>query len=283
MGGLSISMQIGNTSKIDSGGYVWNNLTAETYYNKLAEVNGADIDSVSLYGITLDTLKEGIDDHFQAIDTAGFLAKITRYLPFIGGTSVTHAVEAINAESKLTYTDTPSHGFRGMLLNGTTQFASLNNVPSDDSVLNDTHMMFYQENDANSAIGMGGQSSGSSSIRFLMDSNTSGSWVAYSGGTGAVLSTGLSSINDKPVIGSRTSSTSSIIYVDGVNEASIATTAGTLPSVPLYIGASNQNNISQIYYSTGYVKAFSFGLGLTPGEALAFNNEIKTLQTLLGR
>tara|TARA_R110000787_G_scaffold49859_4_gene119264 strand:- start:8734 stop:9582 length:849 start_codon:yes stop_codon:yes gene_type:complete len=281
--GITISNQIGKGRRAGTSGFSWSNATAEAYYNQLALVNGADIDSVSIYSITLDAMKTAINDHFVDLNTAGVLSRLTRYYPFIGATDATHAVEATNATSELIYVASPTQNSNGMSLNGTTQYANVNNDASVDMTLNDTHMMFLITNPLNGKIGMGCQINSSSCVRWLMNNNNAGSWVTYSTSGGSTGGAGLDSMDNTPVIGSRRSSSYSGLFVNGVEQTSIATTAGAIPARPVYIGALNLNNTGITYPSAGQVKSFSFGLGLDATQTTAFNTAIKNLQTALGR
>jgi hypothetical protein len=87
---IAISNSIGARDNTASGGFVWVNSEAEAYYNAVTVANGGDVDTVALYGQTLDDTKQAIDTRVTDLKTAGVFTKLVRDYPFFGGTADTH-------------------------------------------------------------------------------------------------------------------------------------------------------------------------------------------------
>jgi hypothetical protein len=85
-------------------------------------------------------------------------------------------------------------------------------------------------------------------------------------------------------LSNRNSSTaSSLKYIrNGVSLANATTTAGSLPNIPLFLGASN-NASSAFYFSTKQCAFSSIGDGLTDTEATNFYTAVQAFNTTLNR
>ena len=152
---ISISNSISSQKTIGSSGFVWANVEAEAYYNAVTIANGGDIDTVTLYGQTLDDTKQAIDTRVTDLKTAGVFTKLVRDYPFFGGTADTHAINGMNAATELLYFGSPTHTNLGMLTNGANQYASMNNSFSGEVPSSIDWAIGVDTNSVNSKIMMG--------------------------------------------------------------------------------------------------------------------------------
>lgn len=266
-----------------TSGFSFTDVDAKAYYNALATANGGDIDSNSLYGISLSVFKQEIDDLFISLKVDSTYSKITRMYLFLGGTAATHAINAINATPELTYVGSPTHDATGMVLNGTTQYASMNNDPSSDCATDDdAHISFWGiTSTTNGLIG-----SFDTGRLYIFATSPSGTlYVAPSNDSGARVSETGTTYYDKLLIASRTSNTLLTAYKDGtsVGTAGAANTY-VLPTSPSFIGqvSSSGTPLTGEYFD-GNVQFSSIGDGISSTQASTLNSAVTTLNTALGR
>lgn len=274
-------LQVNNRLLLEDDSSGFTDADAEAYYNALVVANGGDIDAMTLYGISLDALKSAIDDDFINNKADGVFSKLVHYWPYIGGTAATHAVDAITLDSLMTFVGAPIHGANGVTLNGTTQYINPNNNPNVDAFKDDNHLMqLYIGTDTSYAAG-------------CRDGVTSKSlWMAESGGNKLTDNTNAGSIRinvpnvvkNKVMISTRINVNRVDLYLDGlsIGNSTANNGAGSMSTRPTYFGARNLDGVADVY-SLGDIRSSSVGLGLIASEALGFTDNIKALQTALGR
>ncbi|HTE49104.1 MAG TPA: hypothetical protein VK675_04310, partial [Candidatus Paceibacterota bacterium] len=143
----------------------------------------------------------------------------------------------------------------------------------------DIHISLYVRTAPDSGITMQGYGppaaglyvSTSGTTAFWTNSNVSGISFADTNGIGFY-------------IGSRSSSTSSVLYKNGVSQASTTSAGGSRPGFPMYLYCQYYTGFGGPNATTGRtMEMYSFGTGLTATDAVNFTNRYATLRTALGR
>lgn len=277
---ISISNSISSQNTIGSSGFVWTNVEAEAYYNAVTIANGGDIDTVALYGQTLDDTKQAIDDRVTSLKSADVFTKLVHDYPFFGGTADTHAINAVNATSTLLYFGSPTHSSLGMLTNGANQYASLNNSFRSEVPSSSDWAIGVDTNSSNSRIMMGSRDSTSvgTVIRYRLST-----LIGYATTSGLTVSPALSSISDSFILASQYEPFIARLYNDAVEESVATASSGLIPTTyPLFIGA--WNNYGAVIEAVEGSHKFAFAsAGLTPDQVSSLNTINNTFQSFLGR
>lgn len=256
--------------------YTFVNAAAETYYNALSTANGGDIDAATLYGISLNTLKEAIDQYFT--DTNGIRSKMVHEFPMIGGTAATHAICSVDSASELTFTGSPTQDATGLVLNGTTQYADMNNDPKTELPQFSSHLCIFGDIVGDTlSIGSRDNTSDSQFVR-----NTSSSGQANFNQMSATTASAMNA--DLVMVGSRTADNDLRLYSDGTEQAlDITTTSRFLPTTYSTLIGAWDNIGTPAGYTQGSIKFASIGEGLSGAEVSTLTTAIKDLNTTLGR
>jgi len=267
------------------GGYLFLDSDAAAYYNSLATANGGDIDALTTYAIELDILKGAIDTFFVDAKVNGYYSDLVRMYPFIGGTDVTHAVNMVTAASELTYVGSPIHNSTGMVLNGTTQYADMNNSPDADLTAFSSHIMQWGGITTDSPYSMGSRDSAIINLYWRQNLNEGEVRV----GIDNLIITDAAPANQWPkavIVGTRLSQTDLKLYVDTVTILSnVGSVAENLPSTySTLIGCWDNGGTPVLANSPdGNIKAASIGTGLNTAQVIDFDTDIRTLNTNIGR
>jgi len=277
---ISISNSIASQNTTASKGFVWANIEAETYYNAVTIANGGDIDTITLYGQTLDDTKSAIDSRVTSLKSAGVFSKLIHDYPFFGGTADTHAINAVNAASTLLYFGSPTHSNLGMITNGANQYASLNNSFRSEVPSSEDWAIGVDTNSSNSKIMMGSRDATNIAavIRYRLST-----LIGYTTTAGFTVSPAISSVNDSFIVASQYEPFISRLYNDAVEKSVTSASSGFIPTTyPLFIGA--WNNYGGVIDAVAGNHKFAFASsGLTPAEVSSINTINNTFQSFLGR
>ena len=277
---ISISNSIGSENTLGPKGFVWVNPEAEAYYNAVTIANGGDIDTIALYGQTLDDTKSAIDSRVTNLKSAGIFTKLVHDYPFFGGTADTHAINAVNATSTLLYFGSPTHSNLGMITNGANQYASLNNSFRSEVPSSEDWAIGVDTNSSNSKIIMGSRDATNIAavIRYRLST-----LLGYTTTAGLTVSPALSSVSDSFIVISQYEPLISRLYNDAVEESVTTSSSGLIPTTyPLFIGA--WNNYGGVIDAVAGNHKFAFASsGLTPTEVSSLNTINNTFQSFLGR
>lgn len=266
------------------GGYVFTNAQAEAYYNGLVVANGgADIDAQTIYGITLNQLKEGIDNFFISGATDGWLTKMVALYLIIGATAATHAVNSVNVGTfTVTWVGSPTHAANGVTFNGTTQFGETGLSPSSNLTLNNTILTARFSLIVGGVRTILGSTNGITTAKFDINHSGTNSYVSdqYNNSTGreTILD---SSDYDNFLTANRRAANDHVLTSDN-GEESNTSGGGALPSASMYLGARNNSGTAGIFFN-GSISMGGTGDSLSIAENTSFRNAITTLNTLLGR
>lgn len=277
---IAISNSIGARDNTASGGFVWVNPEAEAYYNAVTVANGGDVDTVSLYGQTLDDTKQAIDTRVTDLKTAGVFTKLVRDYPFFGGTADTHAINGMNAATELLYFGSPIHSNLGLVTNGAGQYASMNNSFGGEVPSSSDWAIGLDTNSANSKIMMGSRDASNigAVIRYRLST-----LIAYATNKAVRSAVAIPSVTDSFVVLSQDGSTTATLYSDGVQEAQHTASSGSIPvTYPFFINAWN-NSGGVIDAVSGSTKFSFVSSGLSSVEVGSLNTINNAFQTFLGR
>lgn len=268
-----------------TGDFTWSDSDAENYYNALFTANGnADIDSQSLYGIDLDTLKGGIEDRIVDAKASGYYSGGLYLFLFIGGTAATHAINAIDGSSVLTYSGStsPVHDATGMVLDATnSQYADINNDFRNEIAGGDNWSMAVKATSSNSNIGMGSRDAAAIGAVIRWSTQTILGYCNESAFSGSIPTT-----HDHLISASRTAQNDARLYRDATEVASL-TNFSTLSATPTtystLIGAWDNSGTGFITLSTGNFTFAWIGAGMSAGQVSDQVSHQAALDALLGR
>lgn len=204
-------------------------------------------------------------------------SKFTAIYPFIGSTSTTHSINAINIGTyDITWNGGMTHDGNGITGNGIDGEGSTGISPYQDLILNNTHLSIYsRSNFSEQSFDIGVLQN---PLYFGIYLNYDGTMYqrCYSTSTQIVEST---SVSDGHFIVNRISSTSHIHYRNGTNlyNNTIENT-DDMPTIPITIGAAGNALFSSRNYSFA-----SIGEGFESGEAVDCYDAIQKLQVSLNR
>lgn len=278
---IAISNSIGARDNAPSGGggFVWVNSEAEAYYNAVTVANGGDVDTVALYGQTLDDTKQAIDTRVTDLKTTGVFTKLVRDYPFFGGTADTHAINGMNAATELLYFGSPTHSNLGLVTNGAGQYASMNNSFRGEVPSSIDWAIGVDTNSANSKIMMGSRDASNigAVIRYRLST-----LIGYATNSGVTVSPAISSIGDSFLVLSQADELTARLYVDSL-EITTSSSSGLIPiTYPFFINAWN-NSGGVIDAVSGSTKFSFVSSGLSSGDVSNLNTINNTFQTFLGR
>ena len=83
---------------LDTGdtNYVFQNAQAEAYYNALVTAQGDELWINSLYSISINAYKQGLDNLFISGATDGWLARLKYWYLFQGSVGLANIINAVN-------------------------------------------------------------------------------------------------------------------------------------------------------------------------------------------
>jgi hypothetical protein len=216
----------------------------------------------------------------------GVWSKMKAIYPFCGGSASSHKFNLkdprdLDVAFRLTFNGGWTHNSTGVIPNGTNGYANTFLTPSTGLSINNTHLSVYLRSSTGSAIDIGATAatdlqnlflaqayfgnfyadSYSSSSRFMLASQTAGQLTITRTATNS-----FKAFKNSSQIGS-----------------TITSTAGTLPTWPVYIGASNRDNTSVVGYSARPISFASIGDGLTDTDVTNLYTRVQNFQTTLNR
>jgi len=175
----------------------------------------------------------------------------------------------------------------GLQGNGSTKYLDTG-VSASNLNRNSTHLGVYGTNlnDASAGFGSlaGARDAGANNLLQLDGKRSVAANAYFSSAANNVFVTGSPVASSGHVIGVSSSATDLSVYVAGSSTGITTTdrTSGTLVAQPIYIFANNFNG-SPSDRSGMRCRAYSFGIGMTAAQVLAFYNAVQTFQTSLGR
>lgn len=270
-------------------GYTWQNAQAETYYNALKTANGGDINSLSLYGIGLNTYKGAIDTFFVTGNTDGWLTNINILYLFQGNISGTQSINAVNPGSfDLTFINSPTYGQNGVTTDGATQYFKTGYIAGIELVNQNNMSVFGKLNSFVGSFYPYLSCVPSTSVR--MQLGNSASVGTFSDAYNTTLSQGRLAVAESRLTFNHYTRRSSIdaeMYVNGVSTGTSITGGGTIPSAAkqdLWGGVQNDGSGNpSANFGQGTMEIVGSGIDFSDAEALSLYNAYATFATTIGR
>lgn len=266
--------------------YLLNQTIADST-DALAFINAAGITNTTqknaIYRLVNDL--KGVEN--GSYNTTNIWSKFLAIYPFVGGTSSTCSYNLKNtAAYQLTFISSPTFSSAGYVGN-TTSYMKTGIVPSTAMTINNTHLSLSVSSSiaaagAISDIGCIGVTTTTQrlyiNLRFTGDLYQSDQYS-----TTARISVTNSSSTAFFAASSRTSSSAFGSFRDGVSSGTHGPTGGSLPTVEIVIGGSNNNGT---YNPLGVARTYNFasiGSGLTDAEVLNLYNAEHNFNITLSR
>ena len=205
--------------------------------------------------------------------------------PMVGASAAACAQNLKSSSFTGTFSSGWTFASTGVTPNGTSAFMNTTLIPNTSLTNNNLHLSFYSRTQNSQSSAELGSSNLGNVNQYTLDlyyqSISAKVFVAGSYPTASA-----SSINTDTLgfgIGSRSSTTSAKVYMDGVL-LSTQTSLNTfgLPTFSIYIGCQNSANATSEFSSKQCAFA-SIGDGLTDAQASAFYTNVQTFQTTLSR
>jgi len=256
--------------------------------------NGTDADAqafITASGIS-GTNATAINTLVVNLKSANIWTKMKAIYPMVGGTATTCKFNLkdsrdLDAAYRLVFSGGATFSANGVQFNGTNAYANTFLTPSSILTLNSFHISFYSRTNANPGGIMSGAINTVQGVAIqasVYGTNNGTIFDCYNStsGQGRLLGSNVADSRGFAVF-SRSSSSSSKIFWNSVQNGAITTTGGTLPNTySMFIGARNQDGTSSTFDNRQCAFA-SIGDGLTDAEATSLYNAVQTFNTTLAR
>jgi hypothetical protein len=244
-------------------------------------------------GIVDPTVKSAVVNLVASLKSNGLWAKMSAVYPLASDAGAEASIREQHrynlkdtALYKLDMVETGYHSPRGMMVfnAGGVSRANTGLIPSDVLTLNSTHISYYSRTE-NNALSQEIMDMGAMSAAGVLRLYISWQGVYYADmydPYGGRVSSASSSTQGFYVL-SRTASDSFSAYRNGSTVASTTASGGGLPTVPIWIGAVNDNNSHVGYVSNREVAFATIGGGLSAAEVATLNTIVETFNDALSR
>lgn len=177
------------------------------------------------------------------------------------------------------YAETGASG--GLLGNGSTKLLRTG-LATNAMTVGDRHLSAYEvvRSGATFDLFLGSDVAGSQ--QFTLGYGSAANVVRFGYGAFAANVTSSATTAGGHWLGVSPTTTTGIIYKNGVADGNNATTAATPPSYEMYAFANNRDNAATDFYG-GRLGGYSIGAAFTAAQALAYYNALQAFQTALGR
>jgi len=239
-------------------------------------------------GISDVTQQGAICNLVQGLKIDNLWSKLKAIYPIIGGTASTHKYNLKNpldtdAAFRLDFVNSFNHDSNGIRGNANqSAYANTFLTPSIDLTNNNTHISVYSGvNSLENNCQIGCSVSASSRYSIFTRLANDVYFDSYNSTTGRIQESNIDASGF--YLSSRTASN---VHKGFKNSVQVGATnigaSPTIPNIPLYIMARNNNGTADLF-STRIVSFATVGDGLSDAEQLNLYNRIQTYQTTLGR
>ena len=177
------------------------------------------------------------------------------------------------------YAETGASG--GLKGNGTTKFLNTGLNCSSLS-LGDRHISVYEIAKATTAYSTSIGNRGTSALFELDLESPITTYTLYASSAANAARDTAYTQGGAHFVGSQAATTSSVLFKNGSSAATGATNATTAPAAPIYVLALRNGSITSDY-SSARIGAYSIGLSMSSGQALAYYSAMQAFQTALAR
>lgn len=203
--------------------------------------------------------------------------------PMVGSSAAACAQNLKSASFTGAFTSGWTFSSGGATPNGVSAYMNTGVIASSNLTLNNISVSYYSRN-TNAVLQefMGAFNGGSQNIQLIAnDSAGFGAFVSYDSSVAKV--SGSFSSYQAMIIGTRTSATASKLYRNSTQIASIITSGGSQPTIPIFVGAVSTSSSSAVLFSTYECAFSSIGDGLTDTQTTDFYTAVQAFQTTLSR
>jgi len=253
--------------------------------------NGGTVSATTMGGVNrfcLSIESAGLRDRFLRLNLVCGNSLLAALVPLYLGQSRTATQLGNTTDTNNNFVSGDYTEATGLQGNGSTKYL-ITGVNASNLNRNSTHLGVYGTNLGDASTGYGslaGARDGTANNLIQLDGKNSNVAVNrfFSSAANSVVVAGSPAATGGHVIGVSASSTDLRVYVAGSSTGITATdrTSGLLIAQPIYIFANNFNG-SPSDHSAMRCRAYSFGIGMTAAQVLAFYNALQTFQTSLGR
>ena len=244
----------------------------------------AFFDRVTTAGGSLTTTEKNATNQLVLdMKSAGIWSSMKAIYPMVGASAAACAQNLKSASFTGSFTSGWTFASTGATPNGTSAYMNTGLIANTDLTLNSVCVSYYSRN-TNAVLQevMGAFNSGSQNIQLVPnDSLGNCAFITYDGAGGKV--SGAFSSYQAMIIGSRTSASSSKLYRNSTTIASITTSAGTQPTIPVFLGAVSISSSSAVLFSTYECAFSSIGDGLNDTQTSNLYTAVQAFQTTLSR
>jgi hypothetical protein len=271
MFGVGVGIRVGGRTAVSSGGGF--DPDAQAFFDRVTTAGG-----------TLTTTEKNATNQLVLdMKSAGIWSSMKAVYPMVGASAAACAQNLKSASFTGTFSSGWTFASTGVTPNGSSAYMNTGLIANTDLTLNSVCVSYYSRN-TNAVLQevMGAFNGGSQNIQ-LVPNNTPGNcaFISYEGGSGNA--EGSFSSYQAMIIASRTSSTSSKLYRNSTTIASITTSGGVQPNIPIFLAAVSVSSSSAVLFSSYECALSSIGDGLTDTQASNFYTAVQAFQTTLSR
>lgn len=245
--------------------------------------------------ITDATIQTATNTLVTDLKTAGVFTKMKAIYPMVGGTATTHKFNLVNSQDsnaafRLSFVGGWTHSSTGALPNGTNAYADTFLIPS--TTFNTTtfnHLSYYSRTNS-SFVGeyvMGALEANKNNGLVIRDNtNFCAIYADYPSGNIYRSAYITNQTNGQGLfIGSQTGTNIKLFKNSNLiaSNTTLRLSNGNLPTVNMYLGATNYPNPTASSFTNKECAFASIGDGLTDAEALAYYNAVNAFQVSLAR
>ncbi|MFY8167082.1 MAG: hypothetical protein ACOVJ8_10840 [Sediminibacterium sp.] len=275
MGRFDIRTRTGQISAIIQGQSA-TDADAQAYFDRVTAAGG----TLSL------TEQNAVNTLVLSLKSANIWTAMKAIYPMVGSSAAACAQNLKSSSYTGTFTSGWTFTANGATPNGTSAFMNTGLAPNTQLTNNNIHYSYYSRTQitSTSATEMGSLNSGNvnqNSLGFYFAATSQKTFVAGGYPTYSAISSNSDTLG--LVLGSRISTTSAKIYMDGILLATNTTTnVTTLPIIVVYLGGVN-NNGALIEPSNKQCAFASIGDGLSDAQVTNFYTSVQAFQTILSR
>ncbi|NOS70050.1 MAG: hypothetical protein HOP33_08975 [Verrucomicrobia bacterium] len=245
-----------------------------------------DADAANFFlatGLSSAPQKMAVNNLITGMKNNGLWTKMQAVYPFVGGSSVTHAINAVNTNNfKITWSGTVTHDANGITGNGTTGYGDTAYTPGTSGAQNNAHYSFYCRTTSPSGMFLGvADGSGNKRVSMSTSAGNIPTRINNATATGSCQPSAGGDYRGFFVV-SRSSSTAVATTSKGT-ELPCSLTSDGLATTTVTILADHWVGFAPDTWSTANCAFASIGTSLSTAEAAMLKTLVDKYETALGR
>lgn len=246
-----------------------------------SEAFGYDLDSIAFFnrvtaagGSLSITEQDAIDFLVKDLKNYSIWSKMKAIYPMVGASAAACAQNLKSSSFTGTFTSGWTFASTGAKPNGTSAYMNTGLIPNGNLSLNSTHISSYVRDSPNNYL-LGVDVSSRLWMSFI-----NGRYLQINNGTVAGSET--TTTNKGHWLGSRISSTGTVLYNNGTNNLTLTVNSGVLDTDNIFLACRNAGTGGN-GFSNSEIAFSSIGDGLTDTEVSNFYTAVQAFQTTLSR